>query len=748
MLPFCARFALVASKPYDVRTRPARWHVSVRRPSGRRALRAVALLLVLLLGDASALAGGGHGSASPRAAAATRVPAAPARLHALRLRLADGCWEAEGAVELRRGPCRWQAAALRRDARGALAAEYVRVMGCAREAGCDGPWIEALRLQGDGRGAWRAEALRAALCAAWPALRLEAPRAWLSARTGRLHLLTPRLRWGRLPLAWLPYLGLPTRVGTSGLLWPRVGYSGRDGLRLAQGGELVLGRHADARLTLGWIATRGVGLGARLRYFTRAHGDGALRLQLQQDAMPAPRWRGRLAGRLLLHGATGAVGLAPALVSDRLLLAELARAPALVFAPYARSRAWASTTRGPLVASVVADDFQPLSGGAARLDRPAAPDARREQGRVVVRVALLPLPVIGPLHLLGEAELARSGPLGVGAPAATGTARDAPSAMLPSTAYALTSWRVAPSLAAAGVRGPWSWSALAGYRLQALAGRAGEGETLRARQVAVSALALGLPLRRVWRRAAAGGSWIHGVEPFLAARARRGSSPSDIDSAASGLEPWVEAKGTSLALGVRSELIRLGGPQALARVLWAELALQLAPAAGGAPPLRALAGQLVLGPIGGLHGRVQARRGLARSEGWLLDSELCGAGGIFELCAGYLRVRAARAAALRLWDESLWPTEGSRLAALLGGAGDQLGASARSWRGGWRAELGLWVDPVARALTHARATLARAPLGACLSLSLGAELRAGQRWPDIVAQLGWRGPALADCGSW
>lgn len=690
-----------------------------------------AVLLVLLLGPAAARANPAVGS-SPSA-----TPGPRATLRAVRLQLAGARWQAEGEVEARRGPCRWQAAALRGQGRGAIAAEQLRVTLCEGSALCPGPWLEARRLQGSGAsGAWQAQGLRAAPCGCWPALRLEAPRAWLSAPDGRLQLLSPRLRWGRLPLVWLPYLSLPTRAGTSGLLWPVLGYSGRDGWRLEQGAELVARGRADARLALGWIATRGLGGRARLRYFDAVRGEGRLRLQLQQDAAPRPRWRGRLAGRVLWQGRWSAAALVPELVSDRAVLADLARSPTLVFAPYARSRAWASASSGPLVGSLVADLFQalraPLGAGG------------REEGRLAARIELLPRRVLGPLQLLGQAELARSQALRAivedGAPATP----NASSPLSPLAARGLTVWRLAPSLAAAGTWGPASWTALAGYRLQALAALEPREERLRARQAGVAALALALPLRRVF--GGADRRWVHAVEAFVGGRLQHG--PRYPDPAVAGLEPWAWAEGALLELGGRTDLTRIRRARALARVLRAETALQLV-AGGARPHPRALTAQLAGGPLGGWRGRAEGWAALRRGGPWVLDAELCHDSGAVELCAGYWRVRGAAAEALRGWDDGAWPTVGRREPALLGGSADQVSSSARLRLGAWRVELAGWADPATRAPTHALARVATAPLCGGLELGLGADLRVGQRRPDVLAQLAWRGGgAAARCASW
>ncbi|MBK8480292.1 MAG: hypothetical protein IPL40_03815 [Proteobacteria bacterium] len=697
---------------------------------GARAALTRALVLAL------ALTGSAGGRVCSAAAAGRAL-----RLRAERVRLAGEGWEAEGRVEAQLGPCRWEADALRREAGGAVGAEQLRVTLCAEPSSCRGPWVEARRVTLDGFGGWRAQGLRTALCGCWPALRLEAARAALSATDGRLYLVAPRLRWGRLPLAWAPFWALPTRAGTSGLLWPVIGYSGRDGLRVEQGGEVFLGRQVDARLSLGWIATRGLGARARLRYFTAAQGDGALHLQLQQDASSLQRWRGRLAGRLLWQGSPGALGLVPALVSDRQVLADLARSPRLVFAPYARSRAWASTARGPVVATVVADRLQGLRG----LPVAGAAAGAEEGARLALRTDLLPLRVLGPLHLLGAVELSRS--FGLGASIVergpSRSAEQAPSAALAPSAADLTVWRLAPSLAAAGLWGPWVWSGLAGYRLQALLRESADAEgRLVARQGAVASWALALPLRRTFRRGSS--RWLHGVEPFVGGRWRRGTRA--VDPALVGLEPWAWAGGALLELGARSSLLRVDQRRGIARLLHAEAALQLT--TGGVDRrTRALATQLTIGALKGLRGSAQGWVDWQRRR-WVLDAELCREHALGEVCAGYWRLRGARADALRLWDDAAWPTLGTRATALLGASADQLGASALLRLGLWRAEVLARLDPLAWTLTQGQARLASAPIYGCLDLALAAQLRAGQRRPDILAQLSWRGAALARCGRW
>ena len=186
----------------------------------------------------------------------------------------------------------------------------------------------------------------------------------------------------------------------------------------------------------------------------------------------------------------------------------------------------------------------------------------------------------------------------------------------------------------------------------------------------------------------------------------------------------------------------------VARVLRAETALQLT-AGGARPHPRALTAQLAGGPFGGWRGRAEGWAALRRAGPWVLDAELCHDSGAVELCAGYWRLRGAAAEALRLWDDGAWPTVGPRDPALLGGFADQVSSSARLRLGAWRVELAGWADPATRAPTHALARVATAPLCGGFELGLGADLRVGQRRPDVLAQLVWRGgAAAARCASW
>ena len=79
-----------------------------------------------------------------------------------------------------------------------------------------------------------------------------------------------RLRLGRVPVFYSPYLRLPvSEERASGLLFPNIGYDDEDGADIALPYYLNLAPHYDATLTPRFIASRGTGLEAEFRHLGR-----------------------------------------------------------------------------------------------------------------------------------------------------------------------------------------------------------------------------------------------------------------------------------------------------------------------------------------------------------------------------------------------------------------------------------------------------------------------------------------------
>jgi len=103
-----------------------------------------------------------------------------------------------------------------------------------------------------------------------------------------------RLRVGDLTLGWLPYATFPIDDRRrSGLLYPRIGYDGRNGLDYSQPFYWNLAPNYDATLTPRLLARRGLMLGAEFRYL----GERSLGT-LEGDYLPGDNLRKRDRGSL------------------------------------------------------------------------------------------------------------------------------------------------------------------------------------------------------------------------------------------------------------------------------------------------------------------------------------------------------------------------------------------------------------------------------------------------------------------
>ncbi|MDF1562105.1 MAG: hypothetical protein P1V51_03630 [Deltaproteobacteria bacterium] len=135
-----------------------------------------------------------------------------------------------------------------------------------------------------------------------PAWSLSAARARIDLDRGAF-LLSPVMKLAGVPVLWLPAFYLPLGSRRSGLLIPKLGYSGRGGYRITQPLYLALGRSWDLTLegvyrfgrapeqVLGRRGERvrpgpaGPALGVELRYAPRRHTSGHLRVDYLHDLM-------------------------------------------------------------------------------------------------------------------------------------------------------------------------------------------------------------------------------------------------------------------------------------------------------------------------------------------------------------------------------------------------------------------------------------------------------------------------------
>jgi LPS-assembly protein len=103
-----------------------------------------------------------------------------------------------------------------------------------------------------------------------------------------------RLRIGDLPVAWLPYATFPIDDRRrTGLLYPRIGYDGRNGIDYSQPFYWNLAPHYDATLTPRILGRRGAMLGVEFRYLGQSS-----RGQLEGDYLPGDKLRNRDRGSL------------------------------------------------------------------------------------------------------------------------------------------------------------------------------------------------------------------------------------------------------------------------------------------------------------------------------------------------------------------------------------------------------------------------------------------------------------------
>ena len=574
------------------------------------------------------------------------------------------------------------------------------------------------------RGRLSGRSVRAALCACdgEPALSLSARQAWVAPKGRRLHLTWPVLRLGPVPLLAAPYLALPLEPGVSGLLPPELSYSPRDGLRLGQGVYLATSQ-ADAALYAGWVQQRGAYGRSMLRYALDDHGDGELELHGLRDQ---ERYRGAILGRLLLRGSTWALGAKLALLGDPLFLRDLHRDPRLYFAPFVRSRFWASAGLGPLLLTGHFDVYQPTGSPLSAMT------SARERWRAAASIDLLPQPW-GPLLLLGSGGVEVRDPLTI--ESLGGDPRGAAPAF----------W-LSPRLSLARRLGPLSLALGGGYQLRALGlgfidqaavatdatyprtSRGGRTSGWLGEQALFASLEVGLPLVRRF------GRWEHRLAPYVGATVATGEAWR---MAAFDQQPF--APSSLVEVGLRSTLATTG----LAARSHGEFALRALYEPTERRPL--LGANLRLELAGQIDFSLRVLADLLdRRLAWI-ETRGCWTTGRFRFCAGYRRQRAER----------LWPlfAEGARATlgapptstALASARVDQVAGAARLRLGPIVVEARGYLDPQRAELTHARYGLRWSSRCRCLELGLWGRSFVGYAAPDVVLQLSLRPGGLGKC---
>jgi hypothetical protein len=626
---------------------------------------------------------------------------------------------AEGQVRLRLGGCELSATRLQLAPLRGLRAEQVCLSaGTTR--------LEAHRLKIGPRGELEAEHVEAVPCgcpgARRPLLSFRARRARLAAGGHRLFLHSPVVRLLGLPVAALPFpLPVPLRPGTSGLLFPRLGYSGRDGVRVEQGVYIAPGERLDLLLSGGWIQERGAVARARLRAAAagkQARVEVELHLTgLHEEGRLEP-WRGAVKGTVVAAGHGWALGLRPDLVSDHELLADLEQAPERVFARYLRSRAWAWGALAGLWAATRADLFQ---------DR-LLPLLRRS-GLVQARVGLAPLRFAGPLLLDLDAGLSLVYPA-----VSAGSEGGSTTTLLD----------LGPALWAGHRLGPVWLSAGGRFRLLSSWGGASTGGGGRQQRLGLGRLEASIPLDRVYLRSM--GDLIHRIEP-LAALSAGGIHERPIPEWG-GQQP---REGVWALSGLRSFLWQRHPGGGTSRLAEATLQLE-APLTGGGDHHWLLAGEILLAPIPRhLKGRVSAAWSPDAGRLTELQARACGRAGSrdsvsVEACGGYHRQRAASQGQLFGLAGTSWLRDNPTDLKLGPGAeADQLTGSLQVRFGGHAAGARLAGDLQRGELSYGSLWFDLSPWCGCLRTGLTGAWRAGQRWPDLLLRLALVGGSWPGC---
>jgi len=642
-------------------------------------------------------------------------------LEADRLEARSGELELEGHIRLQLGACQLRANSVRVDlVRRTLLGQQVELCPVSLSGSpAPGPRLWANRLRLAAGGVLEAELLQGSPCAcpggpSW--LTFTARRARIARGGRRLHLRWPVLRLGPVPLLVLPYLALPLEPGVSGLLPPEVGYSGRDGLRLAQGLYLAPGQSTDLLVAAGWIQRRGAQARARLRIHG-ARGE----LSVEARGLREGEWdRGQVRGAVRLVGSGWAVGISPDLTSDPALPRVLEHDVQRVFAPHLRSRAWVWGASGAMHGHVRADLLQHLLA--------PSPLPHGLVGAMAAEVGIGPARLLGPATLMVDASVRHW--TGIPLPGEAGFRSSRPYGALRDEAaesHHATWIQLDPAVALSDSFGPLRISMLGRYRLRAMHA---DGSQQSAWHAGVLGLEGSIPLARRFR-----GGLVHLVEPLA------GIEWSGWGSATLVAPDGVELReGGTVVAGLRSELWH-GGAGARRRRLSLLGRLEL--------PLQ----EGVEQSLAGAQLELRGRPGSARLAGaWLvgtgrlteLEGRLClGRWRGLMGCGGYARLRVADAADLlgSGRGEGRW-LEGSVLSLTPELQPDQVfGAVDGEW-GPFGAGGRVAWDPARGRLSYATlATLLSLGCG-CYQVGLAGAYRAGQAWPDLMLTLAGRGGDL------
>jgi hypothetical protein len=699
---------------------------TTRAPGPRAAAALSVLILFVLAPEARRAEAQGPGGADPDLDGALSP-----RLEADRLELSRGGGvRARGRARIGLGRCSLRAGELRLAAGGLLEA--------------DGALLEDSRVRLRARrfrlgpdGSLAAEDLEGSLCRCGEdvgaLLSIGARRALVRPGGRRLHLVWPDLRiLGRRVFA-LPYFALPLARAVSGLFFPEIGYSPRDGVRLTQGGYLALSDTVDLEMRAGYIQHRGAVGTARARYFTEERGDGELQAT---GLLDGDRPRGAVRGRLALRGRSFAVVATPDLVSDPDLPRELERDPARALAQHARSRLAFWAGRGPLTLAAWADLDQEL--------RTPLRHGRSASGTGSLEAALLPTRILGPVavELLGRATVLGPGGLGPEDPDATLAARGAPELLGGALALAIS-----PAILLGEALGPVRISGILSYRLAGILvddpspKAPGGGEARRLWHQGLARLEASVPLARIFvsgpggaGEAGASPSRIrHELEPF-AALAWTEASPGWAAEPL-GLAPLVGLWG---AAGIRTVLHARRGTGPVRRLLALELRADLPLAGSIADPEAArreplLGGDLEVDLLAGFSARGELRVGL--SEGGptarVAEAELCRRGERLRACLGYSRLRLAE-------TRALFPESGfvflEGLSLPIGSSSDEIHGSLSVILGPVEAAATLAVNPVLGRVDAGVYSLDFVLGCGCYRVGLLGYSRATQSAPDLFAR--------------
>lgn len=498
---------------------------------------------------------------------------------------------------------------------------------------------------------------------------------------GDLDLVLPVLRIGRVPVLALPWVRL--RTGRrAGLLLPRLGWRSGGGFEAGEGIWIPLGSRGELSVAAAYLTDLvGAEVSAELE---AGRARVAATARLGRDVATA-NIDGRLAGRRGGLSAAARLGWTLDPEAERRFSMSLAD----------QTRAWEATT---LAVSYTTMELQ--TALTARLVHDLSP---------AVSVADAYIPSWG---LAFDLLPIRLGPFWLGA-------RDSIELTTPFGGGSWPSWRAVfrPVLATAFALGPlsvrWSISSLHAAWEPGRDERYGSGRT-----AALTGLDVSIPLvKRL------GGGRLHTVTPMI--RYRLSLADTMIDGQMSA-EPWTWPIAGHLAwLGVRSEVREPGGAVGL---------------------------EVEVGQVLGLP-RIAGAPVAPRLEAWLRwQARLAGLETVFSLdegtwSLGDALVRARIGDPLGLALMLVWRWLGDPATGQVGpdvaaevplmlpwfpaGAQAVEGLFTTPLGGGFRLDLGAWLDVEAADFVQVGGSLRYRHRCGCLGASFGAWVRNGRRWPDV-----------------